>query len=92
MVLVFVLRSACIAVVLYWGMSKSITIRLDDDFADEVKRQAEEMGTSVTGLITDAVRRELDPDRQAFLQAAADFNTPENWAYVQERFGKKKAA
>ncbi|MER6074650.1 ribbon-helix-helix domain-containing protein [Streptomyces sp. NPDC001817] len=73
-------------------MSKSITIRLDDDVVEAVKRQAEETGTTVTGLITDAVRRELDPDRKAFLQAAADFNTPENWAYVQERFGKKKAA
>ncbi|MBH1933153.1 hypothetical protein I5Q34_02420 [Streptomyces sp. AV19] len=72
-------------------MSKTITIRLDDDFAEDVKRQAEATGTTVTGLIADTVRRELDPDRQRFLDAAAEFNSPENWAYVQERFGKRDA-
>jgi predicted DNA-binding ribbon-helix-helix protein len=70
-------------------MSKHVTIRLDEDFHRQLKNRAAEQGTTVTALITEAAKRELDPERERFLAAAAEFNTDENWAYVQERFGPK---
>jgi predicted DNA-binding protein len=71
-------------------MSKHVTIRLDEEFLQRLKTRAAEQGTTVTALITEAARRELDENRERFLAAAADFNTAENWAYVQERFGPKQ--
>jgi predicted DNA-binding protein len=70
-------------------MSKHVTIRLDEEFHARLKARAEAEGTTVTALITSAAERELNEDRNRFLSAAAEFNTAENWAYVQERFGKR---
>lgn len=71
-------------------MSKHVTIRLDEEFLQRLKVRAAERGTTVTALITEAAKRELDENRDRFLAAAAEFNTDENWAYVQERFGPKQ--
>ncbi|MEY9873897.1 uncharacterized protein (DUF1778 family) [Streptacidiphilus sp. MAP12-33] len=73
-------------------MSKHITIRVDEEFHARLAARAAAEGTTITALVTEAARRELDPDRQRFLEAAAEFNTSENWAYFQERFGGKKSA
>ncbi|RAG86595.1 hypothetical protein DN069_05440 [Streptacidiphilus pinicola] len=73
-------------------MSKHITIRVDEEFHARLAARAAAEGTTITALVTEAARRELDPDRQRFLEAAAEFNTSENWAYFQERFGGKKTA
>ncbi|MCZ4123313.1 ribbon-helix-helix protein, CopG family [Streptomyces sp. H39-S7] len=70
-------------------MSKHVTIRLDEEFLERLKVRAAERGTTVTALITEAAKRELDENRDRFLAAAADFNNEENWAYVQERFGPR---
>jgi predicted DNA-binding protein len=71
-------------------MSKHVTIRLDEEFLQRLKVRAAERGTTVTALITEAAKRELDENRDRFLAAAAEFNTDENWAYVQDRFGPRK--
>ncbi|GAB2613115.1 hypothetical protein GCM10027168_52260 [Streptomyces capparidis] len=68
-------------------MSKHVTIRLDEELLERLKARAAERGTTVTALITEATKRELDEDRERFLAAAAEFNTAENWAYVRKRFG-----
>lgn len=73
-----------------WSMSKHVTIRLDEEFHQRLKLRAEQQGTTVTALITEAARRELDEHRERFLEAAAEFNTAENWAYVQARFGPRR--
>ncbi|MFJ2202363.1 hypothetical protein [Streptomyces violaceusniger] len=69
--------------------TKPVTLRLDEEFHTRLKARAEEMGTTVTALITEVTERELDEGRERFLEAAADFNTPENWDYVRERFGPR---
>lgn len=76
---------------LYAGaMSKHVTIRLDEEFLERLKARAAEQGTTVTALITEVTKRMLDENRDRFLAAAAEFNTEENWAYVQQRFGPKR--
>lgn len=76
------------AVSLYGGlMSRHVTIRLDDEFHDRLKARAAGQGTTVTALITDVVRRELDEDRERFLAGVEEF--AEHWDYFQERFGKR---
>lgn len=72
-------------------MSKHITIRVDEALHARLVARAAAEGTTVTRLVAAAARREADGDRQRFLEAAAEFNTPENWAYFQERFGRKSA-
>ena len=72
-------------------MSKHITIRVDEEFHARLAARAAAEGTTITALVTEVAKRELDADRQRFLDAAAEFNTAENWAYFQERFGRKSA-
>lgn len=73
------------------AMSKHITIRVDEEFHARLAARAAAEGTTITALVTEVAKRELDADRQRFLDAAAEFNTAENWAYFQERFGRKSA-
>ena len=73
------------------SMSKHITIRVDEEFHARLAARAAAEGTTITALVTEVAKRELDADRQRFLDAAAEFNTAENWAYFQERFGRKSA-
>jgi len=73
------------------SMSKHITIRVDEEFHARLAARAAAEGTTITALVTAVAKRELDADRQRFLDAAAEFNTAENWAYFQERFGRKSA-
>jgi hypothetical protein len=73
------------------GMSKHITIRVDEEFHARLAARAAAEGTTITALVTEVAKRELDADRQRSLDAAAEFNTAENWAYFQERFGRKTA-
>lgn len=71
---------------LYGGnMSKHVTIRLDEEFHERLKARAAEQGTTVTALITEATKRELDEDRTRFLAGIDEF--AEHWDYFQERFG-----
>lgn len=78
---------ACTAVPLYGDvMSRHVTIRLDEEFHDRLKVRAAAEGTTVTALITDVVKRELDEDREQFLSGVEEF--AEHWDYFQERFGK----
>ncbi|WP_229322742.1 ribbon-helix-helix domain-containing protein [Streptomyces sp. UNOC14_S4] len=67
-------------------MSRHVTIRLDEEFHDQLKARAEAQGTTVTALITEATKRELDEDREMFLDGVEEF--AEHWDYFQERFGK----
>ncbi|MDO0935108.1 plasmid partition protein ParG [Streptomyces sp. DG2A-72] len=69
-------------------MSRHVTIRLDEEFHDRLKARAAAEGTTVTALITDVVRRELDEDREQFLAGVEEF--AEHWDYFQERFGKQE--
>ena len=73
------------------AMSKHITIRVDEEFHARLAARAAAEGTTITALVTEVAKRELDADRQRSLDAAAEFNTAENWAYFQERFGRKTA-
>ncbi|NGO14926.1 hypothetical protein G5C60_46890 [Streptomyces sp. HC44] len=67
-------------------MSRHVTIRLDEEFHDRLKARAAAEGTTVTALITDVVKRELDEDRERFFAGVEEF--AEHWDYFQERFGK----
>jgi hypothetical protein len=73
------------------AMSKHITIRVDEEFHARLAARAAAEGTTITALVTEVAKRELDADRQRSLDAAAEFNTAENWAYFQDRFGRKTA-
>lgn len=66
-------------------MSKHVTIRLDEEFHERLKARAVQQGTTVTALITEATKRELDEDRARFLAGVDEF--AEHWDYFQERFG-----
>lgn len=68
------------------GMSRHVTIRLDEEFHDRLKARAAAQGTTVTALITEVTTRELDEDREKFLAGVEEF--AEHWDYFQERFGK----
>lgn len=79
----------CTAEPLYGGsMSRHVTIRLDEEFHDRLKARAAAEGTTVTALITDVVRRELDEDRERFLVGVEEF--AQHWDYFEERFGKQE--
>ncbi|WP_199546356.1 hypothetical protein [Streptomyces sp. N35] len=67
---------------------------------DELRQRLEELERKVArldeleaevaqlrALITKAAAGESSEDRDRFLAAAADFNTAENWPYVEGRFG-----
>ncbi|EST38824.1 hypothetical protein N566_05340 [Streptomycetaceae bacterium MP113-05] len=68
------------------SMSKHVTIRLDEEFHERLKARAAAQGTTVTALITEATKRELDEGREQFLAGVDEF--AEQWDYFQERFGK----
>ncbi|GHB44031.1 hypothetical protein GCM10010347_11650 [Streptomyces cirratus] len=67
------------------GMSRHVTIRLDEEFHERLKARAAALGTTVTALITEVTERELDEDRKSFLSGIDEF--ADHWGYFQERFG-----
>ncbi|OKK21053.1 hypothetical protein AMK16_11820 [Streptomyces sp. CB00455] len=67
------------------GMSRHVTIRLNEEFHERLKARAAALGTTVTALITEVTERELDDDRQNFLSGIEEF--ADHWGYFQERFG-----
>lgn len=67
------------------GMSRHVTIRLEEEFHERLKARAAALGTTVTALITEVTERELDEDRKNFLSGIEEF--ADHWGYFQERFG-----